>query len=88
MLMHTVVLWCLTMWFRNVVFSATLGDCIGWSRHSIGKDPGVGLLNHWIPLLQSHRAERDRDPTTYYTQRPGLCPNRRCFNMVSNHLSA
>lgn len=73
--MHTVVLWCLTLWFRNVVFSAALGDCTGWSLHSIGKDPEMSLFSWWIPLLQSYRAERDRDLTRYYIQRLGFCPN-------------
>lgn len=50
------------------MFNAALGDCSGWSLRSIGKDPEMGLFHLWIPLLHSHRAERDRDPARYYTQ--------------------
>lgn len=69
-LMHTVVpRWqYLKLWFRNVVFSAALGNCIGWGWHSIWKEPKTGLFKWWILLQQSHRAGEREIPDKVYTK--------------------
>lgn len=70
-LMHTVVPWWqhIMLCFRNVVFGAALGDCIGWVWHSIGNEPETGLFSWCILLQQSHRTgEREISDKVLYTK--------------------